>query len=227
VNDGDQRKSPQAPTPNEGQKPVAGLVIGTAVSLTILAGAIYGSVMGIPYLWNRLTDPIAGPASNPDSFQGTWVGGITVKDEYSRSAFRPPEVTETGRAAMEITARTLGLWGAPKFQGDVYICDASGARTVGRYNNEALLQLPRLYLLLRSPGGFFLENDLRGTFHPGSIDVAWAVTDRTFLTGRLTKSSPAEFEALCHNLLGEQKMRAITQETRPLEISTRKLASGH
>jgi hypothetical protein len=204
VSEGEPKNPSQAPALEPGKQPVAGLIVSAAISLMILATTIYGSIMGIPYLWNRFTNPIAGSVANPDSFQGTWIGNVTVKGEYSRSAFRAPEISAPKRAVMQITARTIFRWGSPQFRGDVNFCDASGSRTVGQYNNEPLLQLPQLFLLLRSPDGSYLQNDLRGTFHPGSIDVAWAMTDRDFIAGRLTKSSPEQFDALCSKLRGVQ-----------------------
>jgi hypothetical protein len=180
--------------------------LGGLILLPFFAIALYGLVMGVPYLYNRATTPWAGSAGNPNTLTGTWIGTVAMRPKSYYKSFIAaggqgvPPPPAASPAVVKLTVSMEFQWGIPKIKGRAEACDATGQHYRSRYHNEILLDGSKLRLLLKeedSPNGY---THLNGNFSPGTLTVKWPFRPDGDASGTLHKGAEEEFEQLCHSL---------------------------
>jgi hypothetical protein len=175
------------------------------ISVGMLLLVVLGGVYGVPYLYNRTTQPIAGAASNPNSLTGTWTGKVQIVGkadfyEFSRKGGQGvPPAPDPKPAAVRLTASTVMGWGVPKFKGVVEVCDATGTHYTSHYDDEAILAPSSWTVVLRNLNGPQMTQ-LRAKFVPGQLSIHWEYAPNQTITGVLLKNQGTSFQELCSNL---------------------------
>ncbi len=189
------------------KSPVNNGIVGSLLLLPLFALIMYGLIMGIPYVYHRVTLPWAGAASSSDSLLGVWVGKLGGSQSADYESFLkagghgvPPRTAAAPTAVM----LTIGLefqWGVPKVKGTAVSCGRGGARQTSTFHLAWIRDPANFSLTLTPTSDRSAYTALTGHFTPGTLQVEWPqIHGNSQEAGTLHKGDAGQFDALCGTL---------------------------